>query len=489
MHSFNINQGQLGLHLPVELRVDVFAGGGGVSVGMEIATNLPVDIAINHSPRAVSMHKINHPYSQHYCEDVWEVNPVTTCAGRPVRYGWFSPDCTHFSKAKGGTPVSQKIRGLAWIAVKWGSMVEMDMFTLENVEEFMGWGPLDRQGNAIKERKGETFDGFVKALSTGLKPNHPSWREAILALDIEFKPKEKIKIFRGLGYQVEHNIIRACDFGAPTSRKRFFLSARKDGYAIQWPSPTHGAQKSLEVRSGKLKPWLTAADCIDWRIPCKSIFNRKKALVANSLIRLARGIKKHVIENTNPYIVKNNRPTFINQEDGDLCVAFMAQHYGGGYTGAGLGLDQPMGTITAVDHHAVVITHLVKYRDQGLHRLMPTITDRGHHIEEVHAFLKLVRNQLKAGNDSIFGNIENGLVRINGELYVLVDIATRMLEPHELYKAQGFPESYIFDRDENGKPFTKKEQIRMCGNSVPPLMAAAIIKANYATRVPIKKAA
>lgn len=489
MHVYNAHKGQLGFHLPEKIKVDNFAGGGGASLGMEMGTGQPVDVAINHDTPAISMHTANHPYTKHYCEDVWAVDPLKAAMGRVVKYGWFSPDCTHFSKAKGGTPASQKIRGLAWIAPKWGSLVEMEMFTLENVEEFKGWGPLDSKGKAIKARKGETFDGFIKALTTGLKPNHPSWREAIIALGIEFKPKEKIKLFRGLGYYVEHRIIKACDFGAPTSRKRFFLSARKDGYKIKWPEPTHGAPNSPEVISGLLKPWLTAASCIDWGIPCKSIFNRKKPLAKKTMWRIARGVKKYVIEDSNRHIVSDARLSFTEKDNGDLCMAFMAQHYGGGYTGAGLSLDQPLGTVTAVDHHALVVSHLVKFRGnefgQSIDRPMPTITAKGTHIGEVRTFLKMVADTLPAANDSDVEEAENGLIRINGQLYQVVDIAMRMLAPHELYKAQGFPDDYIFDRDANGNPLTKAQQTRMCGNSVSPLVAAAIVKANIECKEPL----
>lgn len=530
MHIYNSHIGQLGLHLPEKLLVDNFAGGGGASMGIEMAFGRPVDIAVNHDPEAISMHTANHPDTKHYCESVWDVDPVKACNGKSVAFGWFSPDCKHFSKAKGGTPVAKNIRGLAWIAPKWASLVEMDMFTLENVEEFKGWGPLTNEGKPCPNRKGETFDGFIKALSTGLKPNHPSWKEAVVALGIQYKIKEKLKLFKGLGYQVEHNLLKACDFGAPTTRKRFFLIARKDGYAIQWPKATHGAPDSLGIKSGKQKPWLTAADCIDWSIPCKSIFNRKKPLADKTMARIARGIKKFVIDNPKPFIVRIGQTGFggdgmqypldkplttittkqehclvtpviapVELEDNsELCMSFLAQHYGGNYSAAGLDMNKPMGTITSVDHHALVTSHLVKLRGnetgQRTDHPLPTITAGGLHIGEVRAFLIKyygtdTGQDLKDPLHTVTTNDRFGLVIVHGEPYRIVDIAMRMLEPHELYKGQGFPDYYIHDRTQDGKPLTKKAQVRMCGNSVSPVIAEAIIKANIEIKVPVEVAA
>lgn len=254
----------------LELIVDNFAGGGGASTGIEMATGRPVDIAINHDPAAIAMHKVNHPYTKHYCENIWEVDPVKVCKGRPVGLAWFSPDCTHFSKAKGGKPVDKNIRGLAWVAVKWAKLVHPRVIILENVEEFKTWGPL--KGNyPDPERKGETFNQFVKAL-------------------------------KRFGYKVDWRELRACDYGAPTIRKRFFMIARCDGQPIVWPEPTHGDPDGIEVRCGLLKPWRTAAEIIDWSIPCPSIFERKRPLAEKTMRRIARGIKKFIIDNPNPYI-------------------------------------------------------------------------------------------------------------------------------------------------------------------------------------------
>ena len=261
-----------------ELIVDNFAGGGGASTGIELAIGRSVDIAINHDPAAIAMHKANHPTSKHYCESVWEVDPMEATAGDKVGLAWFSPDCKHFSKAKGGKPVEKKIRGLAWIVLKWAGKVRPRVIILENVEEFQTWGPL-KKGRPIKNRKGETFR---------------KWKEQL----------------ESLGYVVDHRELKACDYGAPTIRKRFFLIARCDGKKIVWPEPTHGNPNSLEVQAGLLKPWKTAADIIDWEIPCKSIFERKKPLAENTLKRIAKGLEKFVFNNPEPFIVSIGQTGF-----------------------------------------------------------------------------------------------------------------------------------------------------------------------------------
>lgn len=258
-----------------ELIVDSFAGGGGTSTGIRWAIGRGPDIAINHDPAAIAMHAANHPETRHYCESVWDVDPREATGGMPVGLFWLSPDCKHFSKAKGGKPVEKKIRGLAWIALKWAGTVKPRVIILENVEEFKTWGPLTIEGKPDPKQKGRTFRAFVNAL-------------------------------KRQGYQVEYRELRACDYGAPTIRKRFFLIARCDGRPIVWPKPTHGDPKSEAVKSGKLKPWRTAAEIIDWSIPCPSIFNRKKPLAENTMKRIAKGIQKFVIENPNPFIIKVN---------------------------------------------------------------------------------------------------------------------------------------------------------------------------------------
>lgn len=272
---------QINLLLPII--VDNFAGGGGTSTGIELATGRPVDIAINHDPDAIAMHKANHPYTKHYQESVWQIDPRQVCQGRSVGLAWFSPDCTHFSKAKGGKPVKKEIRGLAWIVLRWAGTVRPGLIILENVEEFQTWGPV-RRGKPIKSKEGQTFRKFVSQL-------------------------------RDLGYDVEWRELVAADYGAPTTRKRFFLIARCDGKPIVWPERTHAPRNSEEVRTGKYKPWRSAAEIIDWSLPCPSIFDTKekikekyglktvRPLAPNTMRRVARGLDKFVLKSANPFIV------------------------------------------------------------------------------------------------------------------------------------------------------------------------------------------
>jgi DNA (cytosine-5)-methyltransferase 1 len=277
-------------NLPVhsEITIDLFAGGGGASTGIEQAIGRAVDIAINHDPEAVALHQANHPQTRHFVSDVFEVDPITVTDGMPVGLLWASPDCKHFSKAKGGKPVSKKIRSLAGVVIKWAKLVRPRVICLENVEEFQTWGPLikrkvvttDAEGNTTEawgefpcpQRKGQTFKRWVSSL-------------------------------RGMGYAVEWRELRACDFGAPTIRKRLFLVARCDGQPIVWPEATHAAPDSLQVKAKKAKPWRTAAECIDWSIAAPSIFERKKPLAEATCRRIAKGIMRYVVDAKEPFIV------------------------------------------------------------------------------------------------------------------------------------------------------------------------------------------
>ena len=289
-----------------ELFVDNFAGGGGTSTGIEMAIGRSVDIAINHDPDAIAMHKANHPNTRHYCEDVWQVDPAEACGGHQVALAWFSPDCKHFSRAKGGKPVDKNIRGLAWVAVKWGYTVGPRCIMLENVPEIQTWGPLGKDNKPIKERSGETFQGFILALTTGIPKSHPAFREMCKALKIRANSKEAKALNHGLGYEVEFRTLRSCDFGAPTTRTRFYLIARNDRKEIIWPAPTHAPKDSQEVAAGSKLPYHTAAECIDWSIPAQSIFERAKPLAENTLRRIAKGIQRFVIDNPKPFIVAVN---------------------------------------------------------------------------------------------------------------------------------------------------------------------------------------
>jgi DNA (cytosine-5)-methyltransferase 1 len=634
-----------------ELIVDNFAGGGGASTGIELALGRHVDIAINHDPEAVAMHIANHPQTRHFCEDVFAINPVAACGGRPVGLAWFSPDCKHFSKAKGGKPRSKKIRGLAWVMVRWAATVQPRVMILENVEEFQTWGPLLKDGSPCKRRKGKTFGRFVGSLQE-------------------------------LGYDVEWRELRASKAGAPTIRKRLFLIARCDGRPIVWPESCDWNPRAPKL-GGKLKSVRTAAECIDWSIPCPSIFERKRPLAEATLRRIARGIQKFVINAQRPFIVKVNHtapgydqfrgqsldeplqtitgshghavvaPTIVNtanskttgrgpntwtpeeplrtvtsapgfavvaphltrfngaksetesprgQEVAEpistqdtqnrfglvsatlvgaggpafsgkpksldeptntmlaenhtaLVMAFLAKHFTDQGQRPGSEMEEPVSTITATDHnalvtanlvvqttghsggaadeplktvacgghHALVTSHLIRHfgksvgqptdeaaptvtaggsgktglvtsnliklkgtckdgspTDEPLH----TVQAGGNHYAEVRAFLIRYYGQghgsesMEAPMHTVTAKDRIGLVTVAGEDYLITDIGMRMLEPHELYAAQGFPPNYIIAPEFNGKRLSKAAQVRMCGNSVCPPMAAALVHAN-----------
>lgn len=302
------------LDLGSELIIDNFAGGGGTSTGLEAAFGRPVDIAINHDPEALAMHAMNHPYTRHLCESVWDVDPIKVTNNQPVGLVWLSPDCKHFSKAKGGKPVEKKIRGLAWVTLRWAAKCKPRVIMLENVEEFKTWGPLmqDEKGDWKPDpaKRGKTFASFVRQLE-------------------------------GHGYKVDYRELRACDHDTPTIRKRFFLVARRDGLPILWPHATHGAPDSPGVRAGKLKPYRTAAECIDWSMPCPSIFDRKKPLAEATLRRIAKGIMRYVVDAEQPFIVTNTT----------------------GHPGAPVG--EPLRTVTTGGHHALVAPSIVPVTHQG----------------------------------------------------------------------------------------------------------------------------
>lgn len=480
------------LSLPTELIVDCFAGGGGASTGIEWALGRSPDIAINHDIDAVRLHERNHPRTRHYCEDVFDVDPVKACGGRPVALAWFSPDCTFHSKARGGKPFrdakrAKRRRGLAGIVVKWAKAVRPRVLFLENVEEFQEWGPLDVDGQPDKTRKGLSFRRWVGGL-------------------------------RNAGYVVETRMLRACDFGAPTTRRRLFVIARCDGLPIVWPEPTHGP--------GRAHPYRTAAECVDFGIPCPSIFARKKALADKTMARIARGIFKFVVNAADPFIVPithagdrtphsmaeplrtittANRgefalatpfvfpathgdgasgadqrshsvkeplrtvttrgapfhvvaPTLVQTGYGErtgqaprsldlhtplgtvvadgqkhaLVSSFLAKHFGGGYTGPGTPLNKPASTVTTVDHHALVSSHLSRFYGTGvgsdLREPLRTVTTGGNrgggHFAEVHAFLTKyygcgTGQRVDAPAPTVTSHAEHiGLVTVHGELYL-----------------------------------------------------------------------
>ena len=563
-----------------ELIVDNFAGGGGASTGIFAALGRSTDIAINHNAAALSMHKANHPETLHYCEDVWKVDPRKVCGGRRVGLAWFSPDCKHFSKAKGGKPVENKVRGLAWLVVRWAKAFKAGqrprVIVLENVEEFKTWGPLLKSGLPDPAKKGLTFK---------------IWKGKLEAL----------------GYQVEFTELRASDYDTPTIRKRLFLVARCDGNVLPWPKKMEG-------------PARTAAECIDWNIPCPSIFDRKRPLAPATMRRIANGIKRFILDNPEPFIVgvggrmaqSNPRPvsdafqtitakadsavvtpilvgidnksnggrdawpvddplrtvtvenrfavatpylvrtahgeqdskgkkrgrgehqlalalptvtasndfalcsptliqvgygerkgqkprvpglhkplgTIVNAGKHALVSAFLAKHFGG--VVVGVPATTPMPTITAKGCQTQVVTsNLVKLygtcKDgQDVREPMPTVTSSGQHIGEVRAFLTQFYGegggQLADLNEpmrTIRTRDCLALVTVRGEQYAIVDIGMRMLTPRELFRAQGFPEGYVIERGADGEKMTKTAQVRMCGNSVCPPLAKAVIRSQF----------
>ena len=516
--------------------VDNFAGGGGASSGMVRALGRPIDIAINHDPRALAMHKANHPEANHLCENVWDVDPRSLVAdGVSIGYAWFSPDCKHHSKAKGGKPVEKNIRGLAWVAIRYAATVRPRVIFLENVEEFEDWGPLSGSPENQRpdpDRKGLTFQSWVTQL-------------------------------RNLGYDVDWRRLVAADYGAPTSRRRLFVVARCDGKPIVWPEPTHGKDKI---------PYRSAAECIDWSIPCPSIFTRKKPLVDNTMRRIAKGLQKFVFDNLDPFIIaidrgynngrfrgnSINKPlsTIVTKNSFGLVTPFITSYYGRDefrgrqlelplptqstenrfslvapyivkhFTGAtGSPVERPFPTIMGRNtqnqlvtaflarhfgnsvggsvedpapattgggggHTALATSHLIKLRGttsmgygSDIRKPMHTISAGGLHIGEVRAFLMKYYGTAVGQSpgkplDSITSKHRFGLVMVEGEPHQIVDIGMRMLSPRELFNAQGFDKDYVIDLEYNGKPLPKSAQVMMVGNSVSPHPAEALVRAN-----------
>lgn len=504
-----------------EIIVDNFAGGGGASTGIETATGKSVDIAINHDPEAIRMHKANHPNTKHYCENVWDVNPLEVCKGRPVGLAWFSPDCKHFSKAKGGKPKDKNIRGLAWVALRWAGLVRPRVIMLENVEEFKTWGPLNRSHRPIKAKQGVTFNKFVKQL-------------------------------KDLGYKVEFRELVAADYGTPTMRKRFFLIARCDGKPIVWAKPTHGPADSEAVKAGLLKPYVGAYTQLDFTIPCPSIFDTAekikekygirvvRPLAPKTMERIARGLKKFVIDNNEPFIVQVNhtgsKSDYCNSMNEPLKVITSKHDFGiveprlAPYMGTnttnhpggdckqllhtittgnqqclisptliqyhsetsdsgvrGQAIENPIMTVDSSNRYGLVTSFLCKFYKTGVgqdvREPLHTVTTSAGHFGEVRAFLIKYYGQgtgqdIKEPLDTVTTKDRFGLVTIEGVDYQIVDIGLRMLEPRELYGCQGVPDDYIIDHDCDGKPISRSEQVKKCGNMVCPPIPAALVKAN-----------
>lgn len=364
--------------------VDEFSGGGGASSGMEMALGRPVDAAVNHDPAAIRMHKTNHPHTLHYQESVWAVDPKEVAGGHPIGLAWFSPTCTHFSRAKGLPLVDRHIRGLAWVILRWADDVRPWCIMMENVPEFVTWGPLmpDPKGRGMvpdPAHKGETFHAFIQMLTTGCKVRNDAFMEACEELQIDpFGPKAK-RLLDGMGYDVEFREMMAADYGAATSRKRFFLIARSDGKPIVWPEPTHAPRDSKAVKEGKKLPYKSAAEIIDWTIPCPSIFDDKETIMQkygkrtqrplrpNTMRRIARGLDKFVLKSANPFII----PRGYGEREGQLPRVH--------------DINDPVPTIVATNKHAVVVPNLVNichagaFRGQSVETPLPTLLGKNSH--------------------------------------------------------------------------------------------------------------
>ena len=447
--------------------VDGFCGAGGASLAFEIALGQSPTIGVNHDEDAIAVHAINHPNTIHFEQDIYTVDPHEATGGRQPYGAWWSPDCTHHSRAKGGKPLSNKRRGLPRAVTSWASRVRPRLNLVENVVDMLSWGPLDENGRPRTNGVGRYFRNWIGT-------------------------------FRKLGYQVEWRRLRACDYGAPTTRERLYVIARLDGSPV-WPAPTHGEPGNVFG----LPAYRDAASCIDWSIPCRSIFDRDKPLVEKTEARIARGIDKFVLNDPNPYIVGGHVPFLVQLGFGEregqdprtfdirrplstvvaggvkheLVVAFLARHFGGRGT-SGSRLDEPMRTVTTQDHHGLVEAVLDGEPDRS---------------EKVAAFLMAyygtgTGQSLRRPLRTVTTRDRFALVTVHGIPHRITDIRTRHLVPRELARAQGFPDSYRFDRGAGGKRLSVSAQVRLIGNSVCPPVAAALIHANCAD-VAVRRAA
>lgn len=443
--------------------LDIFAGGGGASTGIYSALGVAPAVALDHCAAALAMHRANHPTTLHAECDVLQANPRALTGGQPVGLIWFSPDCTHHSRAKGGKPLDKKNRALADVIPLWLEQVWPELAILENVVEFLDWCNLDEHGRPLATEKGKLFRAWVDAC-------------------------------KRLGYQVEWRVLSAADYGSPTWRRRLFIILKRTPGPIVWPKPTHGPG---------LQPYRTAAECIDWSIPCPSIFGRKRPLKPATLRRIARGVMKYVVNNPRPFIVPRygERPTqeprcqpadepmatiVPTQNGAQLVAAFLAQHNTGVI---GHAADTPLSTITSTgSHQQVVAGSLVKLRNncdgKPADEPLGTIAAGGGHFAVVSAFLQKYYGQgvsapVDAPLDTVTSTDRFGLVTVAAMPgYVLADIGMRMLTPRELANAQGFGPDYVLDPEFNGKPLTKTAQVKCIGNSVCPQVAEALVRAN-----------
>lgn len=525
-----------------EIIVDSFAGGGGASLGICQAVGREPDAAINHDAAAIAMHAANHPGTRHYTEDVWRVSPEQVTQGRPVGLLWASPDCKHFSRAKGSKPVEKNIRSLAWVVIRWAAKCRPRVIILENVREFADWGPLVPRWECRCGWKGT--EG--QAVLLRKRRRCPLCNAGMLHVDYRTMvpdPSRKGLTFRrfvgrlrGHGYAIEHRTLNAADYGAPTHRKRLFVVARRDGQPIVWPEPTHcdprrAAEPSLFEQ---LRPWRTAAECLDWSIPCRSIFDRERPLAEKTQRRIAEGVRRYVLDSPKPFIVRISQtggnghytvgihsplstvtskaehllvaPTLATVGHGEragqesraldptlpmgtitskghhaLVAAFLAKHFGGV---VGVPIDTPLPTTTATPTQNQVVAanliHLNHGEKQWNDAAEPlrTVTT-GNHAALVYSFLtryfrSAIGQHLTEPLLTVTGKDRFGLVivRVEGQPYVIVDIGMRMLTPRELARAQGFPDDYVLTG-------SKTSQVARIGNSVSPVMARALVAANY----------
>lgn len=427
------------------LIIDAFAGGGGASVGIEMALGRPVDIAINHDPDAILMHKTNHPDTLHLTEDIFKVNLKKYVKGQHVALMWASPDCTSHSKAKGGKPREKGLRILPWAVYKHAKAILPDVILMENVEEIQQWGPLDEKGYPIPERKGEDYKKFITSM-------------------------------KSLGYRFGSRELVASDYGAPTTRKRWYAVFRRDGREIRFPKQTHSADGI------GFEKWKPCGDYIDWSDLGSSIFDRKKPLAEATQKRIANGIKKYIIDAESPYIVRNRE-----------ALAYIIQYHGETRAGDSRGqlLTEPIKTIDTSNRYGLVTAFITKYYKTGIGQScgepLHTITTSPGHFGLVSAFLIKYYGagcgqQLEKPLGTITTKDRFGLVNvvldIDGEKYIISDILLRMLKPEELKLMQGFPKDYIIDRDYNWKKYPISKQVARIGNSVVPIMAQKLVEAN-----------
>ncbi|KAA0910641.1 DNA cytosine methyltransferase [Pusillimonas sp. ANT_WB101] len=590
---------QFVLPLAGEIIVDLFAGGGGWSSAFETATGQHPHIAINHDSDAISMHEANHPQSKHYQADIYEVCPHEATDGMPVGWLHLSPDCTHHSQAKGGQPRDRKLRALSWVGVRWAGQVRPRILSLENVKQILNWGPLVAKRDKATGRV-MRLDGTV-----ALKGEHTPIDQQFLVPDIKRVGqtwRRFVAVLHGMGYEVEWERLIAADYGAPTTRDRLFMLARCDGQPIVWPEPTH-----FKAPAKKQKKWRAAAECIDWSIPGRSIFDRPRPLAEATMRRIARGVKRYVLDSGDPFIVKFRgdshgasihdplptitsgagaarpagnahamgvaAPVLVQAAHGEgkpggvqrwgsgvkdvrdplntvtatgsggqaVATAYLAQMNGGFNTTPGHSLDSPMTTVTNTGSQQQLVTaHLTHLRGncdaRDIDDPLMTVSAGGQHHGLTTAFLSsyytdeanrcrdmrdptatvttenrlgLVECDLSSSDEAGALGVASFLIRyygeggqwgdlrepmhtlttkdrlalvtviIQGTPYVIVDIKLRMLEPHELYAAQGFPKSYIITHGHDGRRFSKSAQVKMCGNSVSPPPATALVRANW----------